>query len=47
MRLVEPSYTMKVRYVSGAGNEMDNFVFTSTVPVEEYSWGMIKNIYKE
>ena len=46
VRLIEPTYTMKLVWKTDAGNYLDYFRFDSVVPAEDHSWGAIKSIYK-
>ncbi|MFH1754376.1 MAG: hypothetical protein ABIA59_01620 [Candidatus Latescibacterota bacterium] len=48
LKLIDPSYTMRMIYLSGAiVSELDYILFESTVPDDNRSWGAIKNIYRK
>jgi hypothetical protein len=45
--LFEPSYTVRLLFISGSGTtQFDNIGLISQVPTESRSWGMIKNLYR-
>jgi len=43
--LYESSYTMKLRYIAGAGSQLDYVEFDCVVPTETRSWGAVKALY--
>ena len=47
MRLIEPTYTMRIYNQTDSNSELDYFQFNSTVPTEDHTWGAIKSFYKD
>ena len=43
--MYEPEWTIQLRYVGGASTQLDYMSFTSQVPVQETTWGMVKTLY--
>jgi hypothetical protein len=47
VRLIEPTYTMRIVWKTDANDYLDYYRFDSAVPVEELSWGAIKSLYSD